>query len=338
VSISSESHLPKLGQINSLLALREGNANPAWFQSSLLEPLASVLHRPSKQVRARLVFAGHALGTAISNEEGSPSAALKFSQMLEEMHCGSLIIDDIQDGSEERRGSPSLHISHGMPVALNAGNWLYFWQLYQMRELGLSAAQELELTRLCISTYLQGHFGQALDVGLRAEDLPRAEITDASRTNMELKTGSLLSFALGGGALIGGASLAQIAPLISYGRALGSYLQMFDDIGNVSNASLGPKRYEDLRSHRLAWVWAIAADSCPSSYQNFLLAIEREEFEEAHRILENAGVLSEARCRAKKILKEAKQTFEEHLPSDLKSVLQEINAIEKLLTDVYEKT
>ena len=39
--------------------------------------------------------------------------------MPEMMHVGSLIVDDIQDKSEIRRGGPSCHIVHGDAIAIN---------------------------------------------------------------------------------------------------------------------------------------------------------------------------------------------------------------------------
>ncbi|MFO0131652.1 MAG: polyprenyl synthetase family protein [bacterium] len=42
------------------------------------------------------------------------------------IHNGSLIIDDIEDGSDLRREKPCVHKIYGTDVAVNAGNALYF--------------------------------------------------------------------------------------------------------------------------------------------------------------------------------------------------------------------
>jgi hypothetical protein len=47
--------------------------------------------------------------------------------VVESLHAGSLIVDDIEDDSDLRRDAATLHRIYGVPVALNAGNWLYFW-------------------------------------------------------------------------------------------------------------------------------------------------------------------------------------------------------------------
>ncbi len=55
---------------------------------------------------------------------GSFDAALPFATALELLHTAFLVHDDIQDGSSLRRGRPALHVEHGVPLALNAGDAL----------------------------------------------------------------------------------------------------------------------------------------------------------------------------------------------------------------------
>lgn len=335
---SGERHLPRLHRVNEAVSLEYCELDPRRFQPVLLDPLAQLLHRPAKQVRARLVLAGHAYGASLGGRQ-APARARRFASLLEEMHAGSLVIDDIQDNSELRRGSPTLHRTHGVPVALNAGNWLYFWQLYQLRELGLPAERELELTQFCLDTYLKAHYGQSLDVGYRADTLPRPEVAAACMANMELKTGALLALALGAGALLAEAALAPAAPLLSYGRALGIYLQMFDDIGNVTNPELGPKRYEDFHGRRLTWVWGTASRALDDAgYALFVEAVRAGDVHGAYTFLANAGVLECARHEAKAFLKRARSKLHEQTPAAARGTLPEIESIETLLTGAYEKT
>ena len=42
------------------------------------------------------------------------------------LHVGSLIIDDVQDDSDVRRGGPACHKMYGEPLAINAGCASYF--------------------------------------------------------------------------------------------------------------------------------------------------------------------------------------------------------------------
>jgi geranylgeranyl diphosphate synthase type II len=50
--------------------------------------------------------------------------AIETAVAIELLHNALLIHDDIEDGSERRRGRPTLHLLHGVPLALNAGDGL----------------------------------------------------------------------------------------------------------------------------------------------------------------------------------------------------------------------
>ena len=55
---------------------------------------------------------------------GLRTHALPFAAALELLHNAFLVHDDIQDGSDARRGGTALHVEHGTPLALNAGDAL----------------------------------------------------------------------------------------------------------------------------------------------------------------------------------------------------------------------
>jgi geranylgeranyl pyrophosphate synthase len=179
--------------------------------------------------------------------------------MLEIIHAGSMIVDDIEDGSGERRGAPAVHLLHGLPLALNAGNWMYFAPLELLDALELPAEAERRLRRRTTRVLLDCHFGQALDLGSRVAEVPQDRLADVAATISTLKTGRLLSLAAEAGAAAAGADAATSAALAAFGEALGVGLQMLDDLGNLSARTAADKRYEDLRHGRVTWVWAWAA-------------------------------------------------------------------------------
>src|SRR6266436_8607685 len=95
--------------------------------------------------------------------------ALRTAVAIELLHNALLIHDDIEDGSERRRGLPTLHILHGTPLALNAGDALSmicFRPLLDNRnsigdQLALKVIEETErVARECAE-------GQALELGWR---------------------------------------------------------------------------------------------------------------------------------------------------------------------------
>lgn len=49
-----------------------------------------------------------------------------IEDLVEMLHNASLLIDDIQDNSKLRRGSPVAHSIYGVPLTINAANYVYF--------------------------------------------------------------------------------------------------------------------------------------------------------------------------------------------------------------------
>jgi geranylgeranyl pyrophosphate synthase len=323
-----EKHLPRDNELQNLVGIPEEIS--VFFRDTLLEPLATILHRPGKNFRASLVELGHACG---ANPNRQLPSLTKWKNLLEQMHAASLIIDDIQDHSESRRGAPTLHKNYGMPLALNAGNWLYFWQLWQIRQMGLKEKHELELTRLCIDTYLKAHFGQAIDIGIHVMKIPKAQIRHLSLMNMELKTGALMAFALATGAALAEIDAPGIKLLYSYGIALGKKLQMLDDLGNLHTKN-GEKRYEDLREFRISWPIAKAAELLSiEDFARLKTLLANREFAGAESLLADTNVLTAARVEALAIAQGellALESFFPHFPK------QDFLNLEKKLEGAYE--
>jgi geranylgeranyl pyrophosphate synthase len=235
----------------------------AIWNEALLDPLRDFLQRPSKRFRARLVELGYRLG---GGRDGAHPIELPL--IIECLHAGSLIVDDIEDESTQRREAPSLHCAYGMPRALNAGNWLYFWPQVLLTRLSLSERAKLaahERLALCL---MHCHEGQALDLSVRVDQLKQSEVPVVVRAITRLKTGGLLGLATGLGAIAAGASLERVEAIATLGRELGVGLQMLDDVSGVLNAARRHKAVEDLHHGRATWIWAwLAGELDHASYE-----------------------------------------------------------------------
>ena len=51
------------------------------------------------------------------------------------LHNASLLLDDIEDGSELRRGAPTAHKVFGEALTINSANYLYFVALEKVKPL-----------------------------------------------------------------------------------------------------------------------------------------------------------------------------------------------------------
>lgn len=229
----------------------------ALWERALGEVTRDILGRPSRQFRARLC----SLAWRLADGAGPPPPVL--SALIEIVHAGSLIVDDIEDGSTVRRGAPAAHVTHGMPRALNAANWMYFWALELVDELVPSNPDRRErIRRALVRTMHDCHLGQALDLTVPIGLLPRPLVYRTVATSTMLKTGALMGFAALAAALAAGADEARVEALARFGRRLGVGLQMLDDFGNLTaptSDSEDSKALEDLRGGRPTWPWALAS-------------------------------------------------------------------------------
>jgi geranylgeranyl pyrophosphate synthase len=225
------------------------------LEQALHGPARAFLGRPGKRFRARLVELAWAMAG------GQPGAhPAELPELVEILHAGSLIIDDIEDGSATRRGEPTLHRTIGTPLAINTGNWLYFWPAYLLGRMGLPAVTENLLNRHLALTMLRCHEGQALDLSVKVCDLPRVHVGPTVEASTRLKTGSLMELSAAIGAVAAGAAPDTAFELARFGRRLGIGLQMLDDLGGILHDGRRHKGAEDLRQARLTWPWAWLAE------------------------------------------------------------------------------
>ena len=311
-------HLPWGEELDKILSLTSSARLDDLLNPVLFAPIRDLTARPSKKIRGQLVEITYQLVTPIRLRSRAALAnCWVCGHIVELIHAGSLVVDDIQDGSFVRRGRPALHRQYGLPVALNAGNWLYFWPLQLLGGLNLPADKELALYRAYQRTLLRAHFGQALDVGVRMDALDRECIRAACYASMELKTGALIALASVMGAVLGSACDKAITALEQFGHAFGVALQMFDDLGNLSSRRDPGKRFEDLLLRRPSWVWACAAES-PSkkTYEQFISAVHRlpDAGPLEHWLAEN-DLASQARSRAHEHLARSYEQLELRLGS-----------------------
>ncbi len=220
------------------------------WERALAAPLRELSSRPGKEFRRNLVK----LAWDMAGGQGQPAPEL--SGIVEALHLGSLIVDDVEDGSARRRGGPALHQLVGMPLALNAGNWLYFFPGVLLSRLELEAGLELRV-RTAIDTAVRNcHYGQALDLSVRVTEHRQRDVPAVVRTTTRLKTGSLTELATRLGALSAGADEHAVDVLGRFGRAFGVALQMLDDLTGLTSERRCHKGHEDLIESRPTWPWS----------------------------------------------------------------------------------
>lgn len=246
------------------------NSLPLWdpatvhrrLDEQLCVPANDLFNRPKKAFRARLVELGYQMAGGTIDDSSRKSLAVA-AEAIEQLHAGTLIIDDIQDGSSERRSSQTIHERYGVARAICVGNWLYFSPLRLLSRINLHWTQERLIHSAYVEALEKGHYGQSLDVSTDLTELHPEELKSICFACMDLKTGSLTALALKIGAIIATDQQNIIEPIGEFGRQLGFALQCFDDVGNCCKQRAGTKYLEDLQLKKPGFVWAIIHDLYP---------------------------------------------------------------------------
>ena len=310
----------------------------AYWDDALFTPLSDLFARPKKEFRAQMVHIGFDLAKGQSNQDTQHNLQL-LAQIIEAIHSGSLIVDDIEDGSEVRRGAPTLHLIYGLPKALNAGNWLYFFAFHLIGKLKIDANTKILLFENISEALLAAHYGQALDVGAPMDQVNPEHIPMICQKSLELKSGVLMGLAMQLGALLAGADLARTKQIYRFGVDFGVCLQRFDDIGNLNTDKPTAKHLEDLILKRPSWVWSYLYSNRSSQEQEeFKLALQKlPQISALSDFLAKTGFrqacFQEARAQLEILLATLKQNFE---LADHSDVYVQIQRLGDKLTYAYK--
>jgi len=198
-------------------------------QAYLYDLIADYPRRGGKMMRSSLCIAtARAFGASLDSAIGTAAA-------IELLHNALLIHDDIEDASEQRRGRPTLHLLHGVPLALNAGDALSLLSLRPLVENVSSIGPRRALRVLEESERMawESAEGQAMELGWRRDNCNG--LSDADYLTMVLKKTCWLAtiHPCRVGALIGSHDRVDLEPFIRFGFFLGVAFQIQDDLLNL---------------------------------------------------------------------------------------------------------
>ncbi len=176
---------------------------------------------------------------------------------LEMIHTYSLIHDDLpaMDNDDYRRGKYTNHKVYGAGMATLAGDALLTLAFEVMlRQQGADARTKLAVVQeMSVAAGMNGMVGgQAIDLESEGKHIPM----ELLRQMHMGKTGALFRAALRCGAILAGASEAQLQALTHYADAFGLTFQITDDILDVTGdeAVIGKPVGSDVRNDKSTYV------------------------------------------------------------------------------------
>ena len=170
---------------------------------------------------------------------GAPKDAVDFAVGVELVHNASLVIDDIIDRSEVRRGTPSAWAEFGYGPAIIASDGL-------LGEAFALFSENERAMRIVAEAMVELGEGEATELVARPEN--EAEYMELARR----KTGVLFRAAAELGAVAGGADAFTVESLGDYAERVGVAFQIRDDVldATADAAALGKPTGQDAEMDR----------------------------------------------------------------------------------------
>ncbi len=237
-----EKYLPRVFSEKSILF----KVNPPKYSSNLealnkgiAEPIWEILDRGGKRWRPALfLLICEALG---KNSED----CVDFAIIPEVVHNGTLIVDDLEDSSELRRGKPCTYKIYGVDIAVNAGNAMYYLPLLPLMEK--KAALPAETLRDIYEAYVQEminlSLGQAMDITWHRGIANADALSEEDYLQMcAYKTGTLARMAAKISAVLAGANKEIVEKLGSFAESIGVAFQMQDDVLDLTGKEFAEKK------------------------------------------------------------------------------------------------
>lgn len=228
-----------------------------WFESEALDALfggppagetetlaRAELTRAGKRWRPFLTVCAH---QALQDDPHAPppDALRKVAVAVECFHKASLVHDDIEDGDARRYGEPTAHAAHGIPAALNVGDFLIGEGYRLLAESDFAPEIRAGMTAIAARGHRTLCLGQGEELAWARS--PRPLGSQQVLQIFRQKTAPAFGVALELGAACARAEPEVFDRLRAYSDALGVAYQIRDDLDDFEPSAEAPDDVTALR-------------------------------------------------------------------------------------------
>lgn len=203
------------------------------------------ISRKGKRLRPILVILTSRLHNHSSNGEVLDSRNLKAAAIMELLHTATLVHDDVVDGSDQRRGAPSVNSIWKNKVSVLFGDFLFSKSLLAMLSL-----RSLRAYEIISETAERMSQGELLGVERNKDYWMEEEVYFRLIAD---KTASLLAAACQIGAVSSSENEEDIAAMRQFGENLGIAFQIRDDLLDIlgKEKKTGKPLGNDIRDNKV---------------------------------------------------------------------------------------
>lgn len=292
-------------------------------QKAVNDLVWDLLDRGGKRWRpALMLWVAEAIGG-----KKKADALMDFAVIPEVVHNGTLVIDDLEDDSLQRRGKPCLHRLYGTDLAVNAGNAMYFLPLLSFAKKRIvSDARLLNAYETAVQEMVNLSYGQGFDIlWHKGHGNPTQ---DEYLQMCAFKTGTLARMAAKLGAILADGTPEQVDAAGAFAEGLGIAFQIQDDILNLvlpetalehdehATSVLGKDSGEDITEGKRSLLVIHALGKLPKKEKQELLDIlnahtrDGKQIQLAISLIKKTGAIPYAQQKAKSLVQDAWKKLE----------------------------
>jgi geranylgeranyl pyrophosphate synthase len=307
------------------------------LNKAIAEPVWEFLERGGKRWRPALfLLIIEALGK-------NPEDFFDFAIIPEVIHNGTLMVDDIEDASEFRRGKPCTYKIYGLDIAINAGNAMYYLPLLPL----IKNKEKISKEKLCkvyeiyVQEMISLSMGQAMDIAWHRDIADADKIDEEDYLQMcAYKTGTLARMSAKIAAVLADADEELTDKLGRFAESIGIAFQMQDDILDLTGEEFAEKkggRGQDITEGKRSLIVIHTLKVANTKDRKRLIEIlnmhtsEQKLKDEAIKIMEKYGSIDYVKNFARKIVEENWKKVERLLPAS--KAKEKINAFAKFLIE-----
>lgn len=247
---------------------------------------------------------------------------LELAVVVEMVHAATLLHDDVIDDALERRGRPAARLLWGNAASVLGGDMLLTHALDRAQDAAPAVVPSLlrALRRVVDAELLQLRQRTELDLSEAAY----FRVVDG-------KTATLFRWAMGAGAIVGGAGAPEQEALAEYGTAIGLAFQLIDDVLDYEGdpATTGKALFRDIAEGKVTLPLARACLRDPALV-GAVRACKGGDLDAAARVgaaVRASGVCDEARQLAIQETERAQRALDSIPPSPPRALLGAIAAV-----------
>lgn len=297
-------------------AIVESHENFGEYPTESVKAYCSLLGRGGKRIRGALTMVSYEmLGGTDKN------VSLQAARAIEMLHAYILMVDDIQDRSEVRRGGPTAHMilkeyherNHlkdepqhfGESITMNGFLFGAHSALNVLVDLDVPADRRISAIKNVNQHFIATAHGQSMDIF--NEVLETVEESDVDKVLLWKTAFYTFMNPLQLGAILAGANDKDLKKLEEYSLSAGRVFQITDDVLGIfsEEETSGKSPLDDIKEGKRTLLTVKAIEMAPKADAYFLeqmlgnKQLTQAEFQRCRDIIESSGALEYARNQAK---------------------------------------